>query len=138
MPENRNEEKKPDPPAAPTAYVQTGHCGATGTVKNRVCLRVIPVKVFGKDKGREKITYAIRDEGSNTTLVKESQRIEFGRTANRFHTHHHERGVARIGEIPLPICSRFGTKGLFQNPKCSVGKVFVSRVELYPKQGRHC
>jgi hypothetical protein len=69
---NRMEEKKPDQPATPTGSVQTGHCGTTGTVKNRVCLRVIPVRVFGKDNGREKITYAIRDEGSNTTLVKQS------------------------------------------------------------------
>ena len=55
----------------PEMYRQC-HYSATGTIKNRVCLRVIPVKVFGKDKGHEKITYAIRDEGSNTTLVKES------------------------------------------------------------------
>ncbi|CAB4032849.1 Hypothetical predicted protein, partial [Paramuricea clavata] len=72
VPENQNEERKPDSHAAPTGNVQTGHCGATGTIKNRVCLRVIPVKVFGKDRSCEKITYAIRDEGSNTTLVKES------------------------------------------------------------------
>ena len=49
-------------------------CGA-GTVDKldkKVCLRVIPVKVFGRDSHQEEITYAIRDEGSNTTLVKES------------------------------------------------------------------
>ena len=40
--------------------------------QGQVCLRVIPVKVFSQDNGRKKITYAIRDEGSNTTLVKES------------------------------------------------------------------
>ena len=51
---------------------QTGHCGAAETLKKQVCLRVVPVKVFGKDGGVEKVTYAIRDEGSNTTLVKES------------------------------------------------------------------
>ena len=34
-----------------------------------MCLRVIPVKVFGKDKGRKEITDAIT---ANTTLVKES------------------------------------------------------------------
>ena len=77
MRENENKVNKSEPPAVPTGNVQTGHCGATGTVKNRVCLRVIPVKVFGKDKGREKITYAIRDEGSNTTLIKESLVKEF-------------------------------------------------------------
>ena len=72
MPGNQNEERKLDSSTAPTGNVQTGHCGATGTIKNRVCLRVIPVKVFGKDRSCEKITYAIRDEGSNTTLVKGS------------------------------------------------------------------
>lgn len=51
---------------------QTGHCGAAETLKKQVCLRVVPVKVFGRDGGVEKVTYAIRDEGSNTTLVKES------------------------------------------------------------------
>jgi hypothetical protein len=51
---------------------QTGHCGATGTVKKRVCLRVIPVKILAGDSNEERITYAIRDEGSNTTLIKES------------------------------------------------------------------
>ena len=51
---------------------QTGHCGASDATKRQVCLRVIPVKVFSQDNSREKITYAIRDEGSNTTLVKES------------------------------------------------------------------
>ena len=70
--EDENKVNKPEPPAVPTENVQTGHCGATGTIKNWVCLRVIPVKVFGKDKGRDKITYAIRDEGSSTTLIKKS------------------------------------------------------------------
>ena len=51
---------------------QTGHCGATGTVKKRVCLRVIPVKILAGDGNEKRITYAIRDEGSNTTLIKES------------------------------------------------------------------
>jgi hypothetical protein len=54
VPENQNEERKLDSPVAPTGNVQTGHCGATGTIKNRVCLRVIPVKVFGKDRSCEK------------------------------------------------------------------------------------
>jgi hypothetical protein len=57
---------------------QTGHCGATDMARKQVCLRVIPVKVFGKDGSREKVTYAIRDEGSNTTLIKESLVSELG------------------------------------------------------------
>jgi hypothetical protein len=40
--------------------------------KRQVCLQIIPVRVFSQDNNREKVTYAIRDEGSNTTLVKES------------------------------------------------------------------
>ncbi|CAB4027382.1 Hypothetical predicted protein, partial [Paramuricea clavata] len=48
------------------------------TAKRQVCLRVIPVKVSSRDNSREKITYAIRDEGSNTTLVKESLVNELG------------------------------------------------------------
>ena len=59
---------------------QTGHCGTTGTEKKQVCLQVIPVKVFGRDNGQEEITYAIRDEGSNTTLVKESLAERLGLT----------------------------------------------------------
>ena len=51
---------------------QTGHCGASDAMKRQVCLRIIPVRVFSQDNSREKITYAIRDEGSNTTLVKDS------------------------------------------------------------------
>ena len=43
---------------------QTGRCGATDTMKRQVCLRVIPLKVCSRDSSREKITYAIRDEGS--------------------------------------------------------------------------
>ncbi|CAB4004878.1 Hypothetical predicted protein [Paramuricea clavata] len=35
VPENQNEERKPDSSAAPTRNVQTGHCGATGTIRNR-------------------------------------------------------------------------------------------------------
>lgn len=62
---------KTDKPAQ-VQMAQTGHCGATRTLNKSVCLRVIPVKVFWKDNGIEKVTYAIRDEGSNTTLVKES------------------------------------------------------------------
>ncbi|CAB4031446.1 Gag-Pol poly [Paramuricea clavata] len=46
--------------------------------KRQVCLRVIPVKVSSRDNSREKITYAIRHEGSNTTLVKESLVNELG------------------------------------------------------------
>ena len=57
---------------------QTGHCGATDTMKRQVCLRVIPVKVFSRDSSREKITYATCDEGSNATLVKESLMNELG------------------------------------------------------------
>ena len=41
-------------------------------------MRVIPVKVSSRDNAREKITYAIWDEGSNTTLVKESLVNELG------------------------------------------------------------
>lgn len=41
-------------------------------MERQVCLRVVPVRVFSWDNGREKITYAIQDEESNTTLVKES------------------------------------------------------------------
>jgi hypothetical protein len=41
---------------------------------------VIPVKVFNRDNSREKITYAIRDEGSNTTLIRESLVNELGLT----------------------------------------------------------
>jgi hypothetical protein len=55
VPENQNEERKPDSPVAPIGNVQTGHFGGTGTIKNRVCLRVNPVKVFGKDRSCEKI-----------------------------------------------------------------------------------
>ena len=54
---------------------QNGHCGTADIAKRQVCLRVIPVKVSGRDNSREKITYAIRDEGSNTTLVKELKRV---------------------------------------------------------------
>ena len=36
------------------------------------------MKVFGKDGSREKVTYAIRDEGSNMTLIKESLVSELG------------------------------------------------------------
>ena len=61
------EKKSMDVPDA-----QTGHCGASDAMKKQVCLRVVPVKVFSQDNSREKITFAIRDEGSNTTLVKES------------------------------------------------------------------
>ena len=51
---------------------QTGHCGASDARKRQVCLQVIPVRVFSQDNSHEKVTYAIQDEGSNTTLVKES------------------------------------------------------------------
>ena len=34
---------------------QTGHCG--GTTKKQVCLRVVPVKVFGRDNGIEKMSH---------------------------------------------------------------------------------
>ena len=63
-------------PTGPNA--QTEHCGATDAAKRQVCLRVIPVKVFSRDSSKEKITYAIRDEGSNATLVKESLMNELG------------------------------------------------------------
>ena len=39
--------------------VHSSHCGTTGTV----CLRVVPVKVYGKNNDQE-IAYAIVDEGS--------------------------------------------------------------------------
>lgn len=58
-----------------TPVVKSAHTCGTGTVNElnkRVCLRIIPVRVFGRDNDSEEITYAIRDEGSNTTLVKES------------------------------------------------------------------
>ena len=41
-------------------------------------MRVIPVKVFSRNSSKEKITDAIRDEGSNATLVKESLMNELG------------------------------------------------------------
>ena len=44
--------------------------GATDTAKRQVCLRVIPVKIFSRDSCKEKITDAIRDEGSNATWSK--------------------------------------------------------------------
>ena len=57
---------------------QNGQCGTADIAKRQVCLRVIPVKVSSGDNAREKITYATRDEGSNTTLVKESLVNELG------------------------------------------------------------
>ena len=48
------------------------------TAKRQVCLRVIPAKVFSKNSSKEKITYAIRDEGSNATMVKETLMNELG------------------------------------------------------------
>lgn len=73
--EVKDQEAQPEP-TGPNA--QTGHRGATDTAKRQVCLRVIPVKVFSRDSSKEKITYAIRDEGSNATLVKESLMNELG------------------------------------------------------------
>ena len=67
---DKGKEKESTETKVPDA--QTGHCGASDMMNRQVCLRVIPVKVFSRDNNREKITYAIRDEGSNTTLVKES------------------------------------------------------------------
>jgi hypothetical protein len=65
-------DKEKDSSAEPEVLnAQTGHGGAND-VRKQVCLRVIPVKVFNRGNSREKITYAICDEGSNTTLIKES------------------------------------------------------------------
>ena len=79
-----NEVKDQEAQAEPEAKgpnAQTGHCGATDTMKRQARLRAIPVKVFSRDSSREKTTYAIRDEGSNATLVKESyERAGFGRS----------------------------------------------------------
>ena len=65
-------QERPSGPSTQTQHAQTGHCGAVGTGKKQVCLRVIPVRVFGTEDGLGEITYAIRDKGSNTTLIKES------------------------------------------------------------------
>ena len=43
--------------------------GASVAMKKQICLRVIPVKVFSQDNGREKITDAIRGEGESSERI---------------------------------------------------------------------
>ena len=82
--------------------------------------------MFGKDKCREKLTYVIRDEGSNTTLVKESlvKELNLDRQPIDFTLTTMNKVSQESGRSPLPICSRFGTERLSRNPKRSVAKVF--------------
>ena len=68
---DRSQGRPASSPLLQSHNAQTGYCGATGTIKKRVCLRVIPVKILAGDSNEERITYAIRNEGSNTT-IKES------------------------------------------------------------------
>lgn len=66
----------------PSTQGHISQSAAIGTGKKQVCLNIIPIKVFKKDNGLEEITYAIRDKGSNTTLVKKSLVVKLKLTGN--------------------------------------------------------
>ena len=50
----------------------SGQCGATGTYKSRISLRIVPVRVKGKDQEKEIETYALLDDGSDVSLCTRS------------------------------------------------------------------
>ena len=55
-----------------------GQCAAIGSVKSRVSLRIVPVRVSGVSFGREVETYAFLGDGSDTTLCLTSLTEELG------------------------------------------------------------
>lgn len=57
---------------------ETGQCNATGTGKNTVCLRIVPVVVKGKGQDNEIVINALLDPGSDVTLCNVSLMKKLG------------------------------------------------------------
>ena len=77
--------------------------------------------MFGTEDGLGEITYTIRDEGSNTTLIKESlvnklrlkgHPVDFRLTMTN--------KVSGIRQVSFPLRARPWTEGVSRDSKCAV------------------